>query len=355
MPPTTEVYPESIDNQIDDVDDDEDSSSEEENERFGFWGAGSGSSSSLSKYMAKREKEAAKELKKQVIKRDMELKRENSKKDVAADPKKETVYVNAPAPQVPEMPRMNSVGSGEFTRQSSNSRNEVNQPALRHSQDLNTARREDHSSRSLHASQNIGRSGDVRSSRDESLGHSEEFVNRGQPIHAESNGYSNGYPAQHQAPITSLQREFLQREFFDAEPELPDSISAAKIMRRIGAYRNWSENEIQADLNALEYHRLRTIKDMRDLSSDGWKEIKELLPLVKDLLIKEISRGRSVSVNRGGDSQQQAGNYQGSYNTVSDQNSNFDLKNIKAPTSTPMDTPDFNANRKNFQPRNTAW
>ena len=40
---------------------------------------------------------------------------------------------------------------------------------------------------------------------------------------------------------------------------------------------------------------------------------------------------------------------------MSDSNSNYDLKNVKAPVSTPMDTPDFNASRKGFNPRAANW
>jgi hypothetical protein len=138
----------------------------------------------------------------------------------------------------------------------------------------------------------------------------------------------------------------LPREEFDAEPELLDSIPASKVLRRIGAYRNWTEEEIQADLNALEFHRLRTVKDLRELSYDSWKEIKELLPLVRELLIKEISKGRSLS-----SLPRPEANYLSKTGSGSFSDTPVESKTIRAPTSTPMDSPDMGQFRKAFQVR----
>ncbi|KAF9352475.1 hypothetical protein BGX26_009726 [Mortierella sp. AD094] len=69
----------------------------------------------------------------------------------------------------------------------------------------------------------------------------------------------------------------------DQDKYLPDSMKASTLLEQIGAERSWSTRDIERDVDILERNRLYTIKDLRVLSPQSWKEI-ELLPLVKDLL-----------------------------------------------------------------------
>ncbi|KAF9200385.1 hypothetical protein BGZ49_009400 [Haplosporangium sp. Z 27] len=64
---------------------------------------------------------------------------------------------------------------------------------------------------------------------------------------------------------------------------LPDSMKASTLLEQIGADRSWSTRDIERDVDILERNRLYTIKDLRVLSHQSWKEI-QLLPIVKDLL-----------------------------------------------------------------------
>ncbi|KAF9998745.1 hypothetical protein BGZ79_007581 [Entomortierella chlamydospora] len=58
---------------------------------------------------------------------------------------------------------------------------------------------------------------------------------------------------------------------------------ASTLLEQIGAERSWSTRDIERDVDILERNRLYTIRDLRVLSPQSWKEI-QLLPLVKDLL-----------------------------------------------------------------------
>ncbi|KAF8934072.1 hypothetical protein BGZ58_005960, partial [Dissophora ornata] len=58
---------------------------------------------------------------------------------------------------------------------------------------------------------------------------------------------------------------------------------ASTLLEQIGTERSWSTRDIEKDVDILERNRLYTIKDLRVLSPQSWKEI-DLLPLVKDLL-----------------------------------------------------------------------
>ncbi|KAI7820237.1 hypothetical protein BC939DRAFT_505081 [Gamsiella multidivaricata] len=69
---------------------------------------------------------------------------------------------------------------------------------------------------------------------------------------------------------------------------LPDSMKASTLLEQIGAERSWSSRDIEKDVDVLERNRLYTIKDLRVLSLQSWKEV-ELLPLVKDLLRQAVN------------------------------------------------------------------
>jgi hypothetical protein len=367
MPLSTDTYPEPINNFTEaDYDEDDSSSSEEEGGAFHVWGSGSGSSASLSKMMARREKQEKRDLKRQIANRNMELKRENSVKEVpepAAVNKSNELIKEAISHVAPNVQRPS------LSRSSTGSRTDLRNQAVvdpRGSRDsVSAPKRAPESIRNseTHLAHSSSRSEIHQPMTPESYGPSSDEFSRGAPVPLPRSDSSSMYAAYQQAinPIQNLQREFL-----DAEPEIPDSVPAAKIIRRIGAYRNWTEPEISADLAALEINRIRTVKDIRELSTDSWKEIRELLPLVKDLLIKEVNKGRQAGWSRSGAEAarpfgisdiNRAFNIQPQSNTsyAASEQSNYDLRNPRAPVSTPMDTPDFNNNRRNFQPRNFQW
>ncbi|KAG9321932.1 hypothetical protein KVV02_004507 [Mortierella alpina] len=72
------------------------------------------------------------------------------------------------------------------------------------------------------------------------------------------------------------------------EKYLPDSMKASTLLEQLGAERSWSSRDVEKDVDILERNRLYTIKELRVLSPESWKEI-ELLPLVKDLLRQAVN------------------------------------------------------------------
>jgi len=381
MPLSTDTYPEPINNYTESFDDDS-SDSDDDSGSFRVWGSGSGSSASLSKFLGKKEKDPERDLKKQIAKRDLEVKRDTSLKEVSesniqksTDLMKEAITNNSNAVVAPS--------SAIKPTSIENIRTEV-RPAPSVGPSVPTQLPPSDTNRSREnigpLSNNLSARGSVASLAQNASRHdlhqatfeaSSEESFRGAPNipHVDS---ATLYASYYQGSANSHPLQHLQREFMDAEPEIPDVVPASKILRRIGAYRNWSEHEIQSDLAALEVNRIRTVRDIREMTTDGWREVKELVPLVKDLLIKEVCK-RSLPAPRGvsdipvsvAPPQRQTGPFELSraqfapssnvYAPSEAPNSNYDLRNPRAPVSTPMDTPDFSANRRNFQPRNIAW
>lgn len=363
-------YPDAINNFDPNLSDD-DSSSEDDDPKFGFFGTGGSSSASLSKYMAKREREAKRDLKKEIAKREMELKRENSVKDTASSTKEpeliRTAVANAPSPNAVRRSTTNmatqatavaKADSGPLRSSVSSRHENQDQSGSR----ISLAGRPEQVMRSSGSLANVSNSrsniyegGHVQDSRlaYQEVGASDmSFNSQERPMSRAASG-EMGYPSN--PPPDRMAFENLQREFLSTEPELPDSVPTSKIMRRIGAYRNWTENEIQTDINTLESNRLRCVKDLRDLSPEGWKEIGGLLPLVKDLLLKEIHRGRGgPPPGRGYETLTKTA--MAPFDVPRGFEQSFqDMRMTKAPVSTPMDTPDFNSSRRQFHPRNAAW
>lgn len=431
MPVTTQ-YPEPTQ----DIDDE--SSSEDDDDSFRFWGSGSGSSASLSKYMAKREREAERDLKRQLAQKNMELRRDNSVRDsvgggaggvvgagestsvsggsmatasVSPPLERKDTTPSVTGPPAPlDRTSVNGGQGGGVNRSSSASRADVSQGLPRTgSRDALEQPRTSTRVSETHLAAMRGSRPEIFQPQQAPLvpgvygsgislsgstfatngvappptpaggvpypetyltyASSEDFIPP-RPIQAGATlpiFDSAALLAYQQATVASGDRlplQSLQREFLDAEPEIPDSVPAVKILRRIGAYRNWSEIEIQADALALEANRIRTVRDIRDLSADGWREVKDLLPLVKDLLIKEVCKGRSLQsriyesmgIPRSAlvGSTPMAGS--GLVYAAPSEASNFDVRAaLKAPVSTPAETPDFNATRRVFHPRNAAW
>lgn len=331
------------------VEDYDSSSSSEDEGRFGFWGAGGGSSGSLSKYMAKREKESKRDLQKELAaKRESEMARDRpelAKAELAKAElaKAELAKVEQARQELAQLELANAEAAKDIERSMGSRALAGNLASSQKSLQL---------SQSFHGQMRAS-AADLQSDRMNSIQQSREQVYE-EPKRsnidnsaAVTNAMIAAYVSQAMNQNASFENRGIPREAFDAEPELLDSIPASKVLRRIGAYRNWTEEEIQADLNALEFHRLRTVKDMRELSYDSWKEIKELLPLVRELLIKEINKGRNVQFPRPDVPLQQAS---GS-SSFSIADVPVDIKSVRAPTSTPMDSPDMGQYRRTFQGR----
>ncbi|KAJ3327503.1 hypothetical protein HDU76_011684 [Blyttiomyces sp. JEL0837] len=65
---------------------------------------------------------------------------------------------------------------------------------------------------------------------------------------------------------------------------ISDTDSVAEILSRIALEHEWTTEELQDDLNALRKNRIRSVKDLRRLTAQGWNEMSYLLPITKDLL-----------------------------------------------------------------------
>lgn len=291
------------------ADDYDSSSSSEDDGKFGFWGAGGGSSGRLSEYMSKREKESKKDMLKDIAaKREADLAKEKAEAAKLELAKLEAAKLEAAKLELARLELAKAEAAKVIT-----------------------------SENRLASSNSTQSLAEILSNRNSTVNLSKDQVN------SDNNAaITTAMTALlTQAMGGSTSHRAAPRDEFNTDPELLDSITASKVLRRLGAYRNWSEQEIQADLNALEFHRLRTVKDLRELSFESWKEIKELLPLVKELLIKEIHRGRTLCSAPLSNSMADAG-----FSTPSDS-----TKNVRAPTSTPMDSPDLGQSRRAFQGR----
>lgn len=304
------------------VDDYESSSSEDEG-NFGFWGAG-GSSGRLSECMAKREKDSKKDMQKEIA---AKREAESHKPELTRSDTARAELIRLDAAKIKAERSVGSQGSQTLSSNSVSSQSNLKMaPAnsATYAQGTNARSLADLNPISAHLSR--------------------EQVNVDNSA-AFNNAMVAAYVAQAMTGVASvpLTNRVVPRDEFETEPELLDTIPASKVLRRLGAYRNWSEAEIQSDLNALEFHRLRTVKDLRELSYDSWKELKELLPLVKELLMKEINRGRPQFYAR-----PEIPLPNGAFPMA---DAHTDLKSVRAPTSTPMDSPDVGQIRRNFQGR----
>ena len=331
--------------------DDESSSSSEEEGRFGFWGAGV-SSGSLSKYMAKREKDSKKDLQKELAaKREADLVKE--KAEIA---KVEAAKAEAAKASLKLEEQKKSSGSQTLASNIGWSQNQAASSQTFSSQPIQAIQ----PAQAQPPNTSYGSHADLLAERITSSNQSREQIynveepKRSGNVLADNSAFNNAmiaaYVTQAMNNVSAavpFANRVIPREEFDAEPELLDSIPASKILRRLGAYRNWSDQEIQSDLNVLEFHRLRSVKDLRELSLDSWKEIKELLPLVKELLIKEVHKGRSAAFVRPEVPLQNVSGNSSFSVTETPQ----EIKTIRAPTSTPMDSPDLSQSRRAIQGR----
>ncbi|KAI9335437.1 hypothetical protein DFJ73DRAFT_851687 [Zopfochytrium polystomum] len=65
-------------------------------------------------------------------------------------------------------------------------------------------------------------------------------------------------------------------------------MSVADVVQQLGAANGWSEDEVLQDTKELMRNRLRTVRDLRRMTAQGWSELSSLLPVVKDLLRQAI-------------------------------------------------------------------
>ncbi|KAJ3410085.1 hypothetical protein HDV05_004110 [Chytridiales sp. JEL 0842] len=68
----------------------------------------------------------------------------------------------------------------------------------------------------------------------------------------------------------------------------PDHTPVSSILARVAFEHNWSPEELDGDLEALNKHRIRTAKDVRKLTKVVWAEIVDVLPVTKDLLRQAV-------------------------------------------------------------------
>jgi hypothetical protein len=69
---------------------------------------------------------------------------------------------------------------------------------------------------------------------------------------------------------------------------LDDDESVADVIQAIGRDNGWTDAEIIRDTMELMKNRLRTVRDLRRMTPQGWAEIPNLLPITKDLLRQVI-------------------------------------------------------------------
>ncbi|KAJ1547362.1 hypothetical protein HK405_006048 [Cladochytrium tenue] len=69
---------------------------------------------------------------------------------------------------------------------------------------------------------------------------------------------------------------------------LPEDMSVADVVEQLGHDHNWSPEEIAKDIGQLMRHRLRTVRDLRRLSDQGWREITSIPLATKDWLRQVI-------------------------------------------------------------------
>lgn len=62
-----------------------------------------------------------------------------------------------------------------------------------------------------------------------------------------------------------------------------DNFSSFELLEILGNDRAWSTEEMRADSMLLDKYRLRTVRDLRSLSNEGWNKL-ELVQIVKDIL-----------------------------------------------------------------------
>jgi hypothetical protein len=65
---------------------------------------------------------------------------------------------------------------------------------------------------------------------------------------------------------------------------ITDDTDVSVFIYELGKRFEWTMDEIENDLDILKRNRLRKVKDLKAISSVGWAEIKELLPVVKDII-----------------------------------------------------------------------
>lgn len=68
-----------------------------------------------------------------------------------------------------------------------------------------------------------------------------------------------------------------------------NDISVEMVLVDIAADHVWTQVELNHDIEILLRHRMRTLKDLRMMTCESWKEITELLPLFYILIQKPIT------------------------------------------------------------------
>ncbi|KAJ3077077.1 hypothetical protein HDU98_008509 [Podochytrium sp. JEL0797] len=69
---------------------------------------------------------------------------------------------------------------------------------------------------------------------------------------------------------------------------VPDETTIDVLMKAIAAENDWSEEDVQSDVAAFKRYRLKRVKNLRSISTRAWVEMKDLMPITKDLVRKAI-------------------------------------------------------------------
>ena len=89
------------------------------------------------------------------------------------------------------------------------------------------------------------------------------------------------------------------RKIQSARERFPDPTPILTIMQYIGKNEDWTDEEVNGDVEILKKNRIRTAKDVRKVSMNTWKEITNVLPVTKDLLREAVGWDESDTVSMG--------------------------------------------------------
>jgi len=116
-----------------------------------------------------------------------------------------------------------------------------------------------------------------------------------------SSSLFSAYLANMNMPLSTIakgskaDREKISKVNFDTiiskDVPIPDSMTAELLIKYIATEHQWYEDQTKSDISILINNRLATVKDLRILSKESWKQL-ELLPFTKDLLREAINRGK---------------------------------------------------------------
>ncbi|KAJ3085974.1 hypothetical protein HK100_008849 [Physocladia obscura] len=69
---------------------------------------------------------------------------------------------------------------------------------------------------------------------------------------------------------------------------IDERVTVEALMAGLAAEEDWSPEEVASDLKVIKRYRIKTVRNLRGLSEQAWAEMKDLLPITKDVLRKSV-------------------------------------------------------------------